>query len=214
MKSSQESFLIHSGMVIFEGLRPRPLQRTIRDRERDLQTLIEVRWGRIQENLAHYAKIFHPWGYPLPLVHQVDQIRSRGLPPASPLVQTLLLCEATHGILMGVQDQGFIQGTVSWGHAKTGDSLDGFRGRLYCQSGEPVLKDSLGLLASYFQGPDQRTAVSGRTRSAAFFAFGAPGMAPEQPMEALASVIDMFEGAFEWLRGPFLLEGGECGTPL
>jgi DNA/RNA-binding domain of Phe-tRNA-synthetase-like protein len=64
----------------------------------------------------------------------------------------------------------------------------------------------MGLLASYFQGPDRRTAIRSKTRSVALFAFSAPGMSRETPEAALDWAIHTFEGAFERLHGPLFLE--------
>ncbi|HLO68925.1 MAG TPA: hypothetical protein VK188_18015 [Holophaga sp.] len=193
---------LHVGMAAIEKIRPKEFRKRIQEEGKSVRDLIVNRWAQIQENLQGYVPFFEEWGYILPLDRQVKTIRAKGLPPVPSLIQALLFCEATHGVLMGVQDMDLIHERVIFGTAVQGTTLEGHSGLLSCKPGEPVLIDSQNVLASYFQGPDRRTAIHSGTRSVAFFAFGAPAMPPGIPRSALDSVLGFFEGASGRILGP------------
>lgn len=198
---------IPTGMLVIRGIDVKGARKSIQAQERWMLETIRGQQPAVQENLDAYANLFDAWGHSCPLPAQVRSIREKGLPSAPPLVRALLLCEAAHGLLMGAQDWDRVQGPLTWDLADPGETLEGFKGCLPCTAGEPVLRHGQGLLASYFQGPDRRTALHAGTRSVLFLAFGTPGMPREKLKGALAAAGETLGGAFEKQMGPWFLDG-------
>jgi 4-hydroxy-3-methylbut-2-enyl diphosphate reductase IspH len=57
-----------------------------------------------------------------------------------------------------------------------------------------VVRDSQSIVASYFQGPDKRTSVRPASRNLIFYAFAAPGIAPDVLSIALSNACTIFDG--------------------
>lgn len=78
---------------------------------------------------------------------------------------------------MGAQDLNKVRGMLGYRRATAGEHFVGMRGNLISLStGEPVVTDEGGVIAALFQGPDQRTRLSGDTSNVLWLAFGAPGL--------------------------------------
>jgi len=135
--------------------------------------------SEIRQNMKTFQSFFSDHGFQCPLPSQLRSIEKKGFPRISPFVVTLLLCEMTNGVLMGLQDLDNINGGLIYDIAQDGESFEGFRSNehLICKNGEIVIRDSQAIIASYFQGPDQRTSVAPRTVSLLFYVFGAPNLA-------------------------------------
>jgi len=203
-------FGISIGIIVVHEINSNAIRKGVHAREGWTREAIQAHGGKIRKNLEAYARFFDAWGYSCPLLSQVQTIRDKGLPSAPPLIQALLLCEASQGVLMGVQDWDLVKGAIIWDIAGPNEKLDGFKGPIPCKGGEPVLRDSSGLLASYFQGPDRRTAIHAKTQSVVFPAFGAPGMPSTALVAALWAAMDTLDGAFNRYEGPLLLEDGHA----
>lgn len=156
---------------------------------------LEARLGQTQERIGRFDAFFREHGYRCPLPHQLATARKKGLPRIDPLVETLLYCEMTHGLLMGVQDWGKVEGGLVYDAAAADESFPGMRGTVECRAGEMVLRDDAGIIASYFQGPDQRTRVAPATKDAVFFAFAAPGIEPAELRAALERAAEVLAPA-------------------
>src|SRR5437588_4753857 len=175
-----------------------------------LSTIIEARKPKapeairsapseIRQNMKTFQSFFSDHGFQCPLPSQLRSIEKKGFPRISPFVDTLLLCEMTNGVLMGVQDLDSINGGLIYDIAQDGESFEGFRSKepLICKNGEIIIRDSLAMLASYFQGPDQRTSLTYRTVSLLFYIFGAPNLARSAFDAALQMAVDIFTPATE-----------------
>ncbi len=197
------------GMLVIHGVTLKAVRQCVKARERAALEAIQENEPRNQANLEAYARFFDAWGYPCPLPGQVQAIRAKGVPSAPALVQALLLCEASQGVLMGVQDWDLVRGDILWDLADPHEKLDGIKGTIRTKAGEPVFRDGLGILASYFQGPDRRIAVCDATHSVVFLALGAPGMSRTPLKTALEAAREILEGAFNRLEGPMFVEDGQ-----
>jgi tryptophan 2,3-dioxygenase len=104
-----------------------------------------------------YQEFFR--GHTFPLARQWSSYeRSRRI-PSKEAPALLLSAEFRSGLLMGLHHAGKISGTLVADIARN-ESFVGLGGEaISCSMGEFVLRDSKGILASFFQGPDQRTAV-------------------------------------------------------
>jgi len=149
--------------------------------------------SEIRQNMETFQSFFSDHGFQCPLPSQLRSIEKNGFPRISPFVDTLLLCEMTNGVLMGVQDLDSIHGGLIYDIAQNGESFEGFRSKepLICKNGEIIIRDSQAIIASYFQGPDQRTSVTSRTVSLLFYVFGAPSLARSAFDDALQMAVNI-----------------------
>jgi DNA/RNA-binding domain of Phe-tRNA-synthetase-like protein len=175
-----------------------------------LSTIIEARKPKaleairsalpeIRQNMEAFQSFFSDHGFQCPLPSQLRSIEKKGFPRISPFVDTLLLCEMTNGVLMGVQDLASIHGGLIYDIAQDGESFEGFRSKepLICKNGEIIIRDAQAIIASYFQGPDQRTSLTSRTVSLLFYVFGAPNLARSAFDAALQMAVDILTPATE-----------------
>jgi len=155
--------------------------------------------SEIRRSIKAFQSFFSDYGFQCPLPSQLRSIEKKGFPRISPFVDTLLLCEMTNGVLMGVQDLDSINGGLIYDIAQKGESFEGFRSKepLICKNGEIVIRDSQAIIASYFQGPDQRTSVTSRTVSLLFYVFGAPNLARSAFDGALQMAVNILTPATE-----------------
>lgn len=153
---------------------------------------IEAGRDRIESDIAATDGFFRAQGFRCPLPGQFASTRKKGLPPVPPLVRALLYAEMTTGVLLGVQDGARVDGGLVFDLAEQGESFPGMRDTVVCRAGEPVVRDATGIVASLFQGPDQRTRVEPGTTLPIFFAFGVPGLGEGRFDAAIAAVRALF----------------------
>lgn len=156
---------------------------------------LEDRLKTIQARLRAFDAFFRRYDHRCPLPGQLESARRKGLPKIDPIVDALLYGELTTGLLMGVQDRDPMQGDLIYDVAEAGEGFAGMRGPVRCSAGEIVLRDDLGIVASYFQGPDFRTRVTPKTTNVVFFAFAAPGLDTGTLREGLGRVVALLEKA-------------------
>jgi DNA/RNA-binding domain of Phe-tRNA-synthetase-like protein len=99
------------------------------------------------------------------------------------------------GLLMGAQDSSAIKGELLYDLAPQGETFQGMRKEVKCHEGELVLRDSEGIIAALFQGPDHRTRLKKETKDIVFFIFSVPGIAPHEIREGIEAVRALFQGA-------------------
>lgn len=158
---------------------------------------LEENQSRILANIELFDKFFKANGYKCPLRHQFNGVLIKGPPSINPVIDALLMCEMTTGLLMGVQDSERIEGDLRFDVLDKGESYRGMRVPIQCRKGEIVLRDTKGIIASLFQGPDKRTEVTASTSSLAFFVFWAPGLSQDAFDSAISTVDDVITSASE-----------------
>ena len=146
---------------------------------------------RLEDAVGQYSALFEANGFKNPLAHQLTSVLKKGFPTINPFVDALLIAEMTTGHLMGVQDWAKVRGELFYDRAVEGDVFAGMRGRVECRAGEMVLRDDAGIIASYFQGPDNRTKVGNGSKDVVFFVFSAPGIDRTSIEAALQCVVDL-----------------------
>jgi DNA/RNA-binding domain of Phe-tRNA-synthetase-like protein len=176
------------GLVVLEGLEPEALAAAADAARETFPERLAEHLDTARRRVDAFAGHFAAHGHRCPLPGQLDRAARKGLPKILPLVDALLACEMTTGLLMGVQDWSAVRGELVYGACETQESFEGMRGPVTCSPGEPVLQDGEGVIASYFQGPDRRTRVSPETRDAVFFVFTAPGLGAEDVEAGVAAV--------------------------
>jgi DNA/RNA-binding domain of Phe-tRNA-synthetase-like protein len=129
------------------------------------------------------------------LADQLRQVQQKGLPGGSPLVKALLLSEMSTGTLMGAQDAAAVKGPLVCDLAEEGETFRGMRAEVLCRKGEIVLRDSEGIIATLFQGPDRRTRLNKDTKDVVFFIFSVPGINDADVKEGVETVRSLFKAA-------------------
>jgi DNA/RNA-binding domain of Phe-tRNA-synthetase-like protein len=142
-----------------------------------------------------FESFFTQNGFRSPLGHQLKSVQDKGLPGGSPFVRALLLSEMSTGLLMGAQDAAVIRGSLVCDLADEGESFQGMRGEVVCRKGEIVLRDAEGIIATLFQGPDDRTRLKKETKDVVFFVFSAPGVSAAEVREGVEIIQNLFQGA-------------------
>ena len=98
------------------------------------------------------------------------------------VAEILLSLEFSSAALLGIFDLRKVSGALRLDVAVDGESYESISGKqIRCRSGDWVLRDSKSIIASYFDGPDKRTALD-QTRLAkgtgpidvGIMVFGAP----------------------------------------
>lgn len=139
--------------------------------ERTLKSLSAKDESR-QMNLIEFERFFKVNDQEFPLIKQIADAASRGFPPAPNPVLALLALEAATGILMGVQNLDAIDSFITLDCLESTESFIGMRGeRVTSTTGQIVVRDKQGIIASLFRGPDMRTAVQPDGRNLLFYVF-------------------------------------------
>ncbi|HET8892253.1 MAG TPA: phenylalanine--tRNA ligase beta subunit-related protein [Candidatus Angelobacter sp.] len=149
----------------------------------------------VLRRMQAFESFFIQNGFRSPLGDQLKQIQEKGLPGGSPFVKALLLSEMSTGILMGAQDAAAIKGPLVCDLAKEGETFRGMRSEVLCRKDEIILKDSEGIIASLFQGPDRRTRLNKDTKDIVFFVFSVPGVGATDVQEGVESVRSLLKSA-------------------
>lgn len=144
-----------------------------------------------------------------PLGPQFEAMQRKEMPRGTGLVQALLLLEMSTGLLMGAQDAAAIKGELLYDVAMQGETFRGMRNEVQCHEGELVLRDSEGIIAGLFQGPDHRTRLKKETKDVVFFVFSVPGIAANEVQEGVEAVQALFKSACAELS----VQLCENGTP-
>lgn len=146
---------------------------------------------KLEHHFSIYQTLFSEHRHVSPLGKQLDRVLAEGLEPVNILASTgsfLIALEMLTGLLLGVADRDRLSGVVTFDIAAAGESFRGLQRReIVCGAGEWVLRDEKGIIASYFQGPDSRTALSLAPRpdgglpvkNVCIVALGAPGISPD-----------------------------------
>ena len=158
----------------------------------NLRETITFREQEILDALSSFDSFFRGAGYHSPLHSQLSSTKKKGLPPVPALVKSLLYAEMTTGVLMGVQDGNTIDGDLLLDLAEDGESFVGMRSLIRCQTGEVVVRDHSGIVASLFQGPDKRTQIQPETSFPVFYVFSTPDLPAKAFDYAIETVSSLF----------------------
>jgi DNA/RNA-binding domain of Phe-tRNA-synthetase-like protein len=147
---------------------------------------------QIEERINLYDQFFKEWGYPCPLPNHFKRTIEMGFPIVNLYIDTHIIAEMYHGILMAIQDLNRFNGEWRLDLADDGETFQSVYGRmLSCVEGEIVLRDDTGVVCSLFQGPDFRTRVDASSKNIAVYVFTAPGIQEEQVDNGLKLAIEI-----------------------
>ena len=148
--------------------------------------------AQIQKRINHYDQFFKEWGYPCPLPGHLKRSIEMGFPIINLYIDTHIIAEMCHGILMAIQDLDRFQGNWKLDLANEGETFQGVSGKMIrCKEEEIVLRDQEGIVCSLFQGPDFRTKIEASSKNIVVYVFTAKGIQEEQVENGLKLAIEI-----------------------
>ena len=159
---------------------------------------------QVQERISLYDQFFNEWGYPCPLPGHLKKVIDMGFPIVNLYIDTHIIAETSHGILMAIQDLDRFQGDWRLDLAQQGETYQAVSGKTYiCKEDEIVLRDGKGMVCSLFQGPDFRTRVEPSSKNIVVYVYTAPGTGEEpvgKGIQLALEILEKFGGGKEpWL---------------
>jgi hypothetical protein len=149
---------------------------------------------QIEERLNLYDRFFKEWEYECPLPGHFKRTIEMGFPIVNLYIDTHIMAEMYHGILMAIQDLDRFQGEWRLDLAAEGETFKGVSGRMVlCKEGEIILRDEGGIVCSLFQGPDFRTRVELSSKNIVVYIFTAKGIEEEQVTQGLQLALEILE---------------------
>ena len=117
-----------------------------------------------------------------------------GFPIVNLYIDTHLIAEMVHGILMAIQDLDHFEGNWRLDLAREGETFQAVSGKmLFCKEQEIVLRDAREIVCSLFQGPDSRTKVDEGSKNIVVYVFTAPGIQEEHVSNGLQLALELLE---------------------
>jgi DNA/RNA-binding domain of Phe-tRNA-synthetase-like protein len=195
------------GIGTFQGCTYFDMSEAFKLYKRDLLRKMRRRanLAQIEERINLYKQFFEEWGYPCPLPGHFKRAVDMGFPIVNLYIDTHIMAEMCHGILMAIQDLDRFHGKWRLDLAHEGETFQGVSGRiLYCKEEEIVLRDETGIVCSLFQGPDSRTKVDPSSKNIVVYVFTAPGIQEEQVSNGIKLAIEILEkfggGTYPWWK--------------
>jgi DNA/RNA-binding domain of Phe-tRNA-synthetase-like protein len=150
--------------------------------------------AQIEERIHLYDQFFKEWGYPCPLPGHFRRAVDMGFPIVNLYIDTHIMAEMCHGILMAIQDLDRFDGEWRLDLAQEGETFQGVSGRmLHCKDEEIVLRDEKEIVCSLFQGPDSRTKVDPSSKNIVVYVFTAPGIEEEHVANGLQLALEILQ---------------------
>ena len=150
--------------------------------------------AQLEEWINLYDQFFKEWGYPCPLPSHFKRTIEMGFPIVNLFIDTHIIAEMCHGILMAIQDLDCFQGEWKLDLAQEGETFQGVSGMMIrCKEDEIVLRDKEGIVCSLFQGPDYKTRVEPASRNIVVYIFTAPGIQEEHVSNGLQLALEILE---------------------
>ena len=161
--------------------------------------------AQLEERIHLYDQFFKEWGYPCPLPNHLKRTIEMGFPIVNLYIDTHIIAEMCHGILMAIQDLDRFHGEWKLDLAQEGETFQGVSGKMIrCKEDEIVLRDGEGMVCSLFQGPDFKTRVEPVSKNIVVYVFTAPGILEEHVSNGLQLALEMLEkfgnGKDPWSR--------------
>ena len=148
----------------------------------------------IEERINLYDRFFQEWGYACPLPGHFKKVIHMGFPIVNLYIDTHIIAEMNHGILMAIQDMDRFEGSWRLDLANEGETFQGVSGKIIlCKQDEIVLRDEKEIACSLFQGPDSRTKVDPSSRNIVVYVFTAPGIGEEHVSNGIQLVLEILE---------------------
>jgi DNA/RNA-binding domain of Phe-tRNA-synthetase-like protein len=150
--------------------------------------------AQIEERVNFYDQFFKEWGYPCPLPSHFKRAVDMGFPIVNLYIDTHIMAEMCHGILMAIQDLDRFYGQWRLDLAQEGETFEGVSGRMFiCKEKEIVLRDEKEIVCSLFQGPDSRTKIDETSKNIVVYVFTAPGIQVEHVSNGIQLALEILQ---------------------
>jgi DNA/RNA-binding domain of Phe-tRNA-synthetase-like protein len=150
--------------------------------------------AQIEERINLYDQFFKEWGYPCPLPAHFKRTIGMGFPIVNLYIDTHIIAEMCHGILMAIQDLDRFQGEWKLDLASEGEIFQGVSGKMIrCKEKEIVLRDQEGIVCSLFQGPDFRTRIETSSKNIVVYVYTAQGIQEEHVSNGIQLALGILE---------------------
>ena len=161
--------------------------------------------AEIEEWIQLYDRFFKEWEYPCPLPSHLKGTVERGFPIVNLYIDTHIIAEMSHGILMAIQDLDRFEGPWRLDLALEGETFQAVSGKtIICKRDEIVLRDEKEIVCSLFQGPDFKTKIDSSSKNIVVYVFTAPGIQEEHVSNGIQLALEILEkfggGKDPWSR--------------
>lgn len=130
--------------------------------------------SKTKNNLSKFDDFFKDNDSYFPLNDHLNKTIKQGFPNINIYIDTHIVTEMSHGLLMGIQDYDKFKGSLSLDVAKDGETFEGIGGLVNCKEGEIIVRDEESIVASLLQGPDKKTLISDSTTNVIIYSFMVP----------------------------------------
>lgn len=128
--------------------------------------------------------------------------------PVNVVVDAVMIAELQHALLLGVHDAAKLTGDVAVDVADGGETFPAIGGRtVVTRAGEVVLRDDLGIWASYTQGPDSRTIIDDSTAGVIILGFFTPDTSRDEMAQGLQTAVSTLTHAVGGDPGDIVILG-------
>lgn len=153
-----------------------------------------VHLAEIEKRIDLYNRFFEEWGYPCPLPDHLKRTIEMGFPIHNLYIDTHIMAEMSHGILMAIQDLDRFEGAWRLDLADEGETFQAVSGRMIiCKRDEIVLRDEKEIVCSLFQGPDFKTRIDPSSKNIVVYVFTAPGIEEEHVANGIQLALGILE---------------------
>jgi DNA/RNA-binding domain of Phe-tRNA-synthetase-like protein len=150
--------------------------------------------AQIEERIHLYDQFSKEWGYLCPLPGHLKRAVEMGFPIVNLYIDTHIIAEMYHGILMAIQDLDRFRGEWKLDLAREGETFQAVSGKMiHCKEDEIVLRDGEGIVCSLFQGPDFKTRVESASKNIVVYVFTAPGIEEERVSNGIQLALEILE---------------------
>jgi DNA/RNA-binding domain of Phe-tRNA-synthetase-like protein len=150
--------------------------------------------AEVEKRIELYGQFFNEWGYPCPLPDHLKRTVEMGFPIHNLYIDTHIIAEMNHGILMAIQDLDRFEGSWRLDLADEGETFESVSGkRIICKKDEIVLRDEKDIVCSLFQGPDFKTKIDPSSRNIVVYVFTAPGIVEEHVSNGIQLALEILE---------------------
>jgi len=123
--------------------------------------------------------------------HQIDSIAFKGksIPKVAALVEAMFIAELKNMLLTAGHDRDSIKGRITLDVSKGTETyirMNGEKQRL--KAGDMMIADEQSVISNVIYGPDRRTMITPKTRSALFTVYGAPGIGDPEMRKHLEEI--------------------------
>jgi DNA/RNA-binding domain of Phe-tRNA-synthetase-like protein len=161
--------------------------------------------SEIEKRIHLYDQFFKEWGYHCPLPDHLKRTIEMGFPIHNLYIDTHIMAEMSHGILMAIQDLDRFEGAWRLDLADEGETFQAVSGkRMICKKDETVLRDEKEIVCSLFQGPDFKTRIDLSSKNIVIYVFTAPKIEEENVSNGIQLALEILEkfgnGKDSWLK--------------